>query len=279
MVFFIFVSCFNTAIAEQEKFYTVKMGEIPSQVLPQNAMYAKPVFSRGTAFFRDGTTSGQQFNYNFLLDEMHFVGAAGDTLAIANPVLLKSVVIELMVFYYENGYLQESLKSGKYILAVKRKMVQVVNQNRGGYDATSETGAIKTFNSVILNNQNYKLQVRTDVLFQLQVNYYIGLISGSFVKASRKNFHLLFPDKDIKTYLKQTSVNFNKPDDLKALLQFWLSAIMKLLFNLVTPYSSVNFRLSSLGTFAIISCSACSPRFLVSTKNKMRLALAYFNKR
>ncbi len=99
-------------------------------------------FSRGTGFFRDGTTSGQQFNYNFLLDEMHFVGAAGDTLAIANPVLLKSVVIELMVFYYENGYLQEALKSGKYILAVKRKMVQVVNQNRGGYDATSETGAI-----------------------------------------------------------------------------------------------------------------------------------------
>ncbi len=142
MVFFIFVSCFNTAIAEQEKFYTVKMGEIPSQVLPQNAMYAKPVFSRGTAFFRDGTTYGQQFKYNFLLDEMHFVGGAGDTLAIGDPVLLKSVVIDSMVFYYENGYLQEALKSGKYILAVKRKMVQVVNQKRGGYDATSETGAI-----------------------------------------------------------------------------------------------------------------------------------------
>jgi hypothetical protein len=220
LLLFIFAGCFNIAIAQESHFYQVKMGEIPSQVLPNEAVYATPVFTRGTAFFRDGTASEQKFNYNFLLDEMHFIGAAGDTLAIAEPVLLKSILIDSMVFYYEKGYLQEAFKTGKYSLAVKRQTVQVVNQKRGGYDATSETGAIKTFNSVILNNQNYKLQVRTDALFQQQVAYYIGLSGNSFVKASRKNFHLLFPDKDLRTYLKEKSINFNQPDDLKALLQF-----------------------------------------------------------
>jgi hypothetical protein len=215
-----FVACFNTAIAQQSQFYPVKMGEIPTQVLPNEAMYAKPAFTRGTAFFRDGTASEQKFNYNFLLNEMHFIGAAGDTLAIAEPVLLKSVVIDSTVFYYEKGYLQEMLKAGKCILAAKRQTVQVVNQKRGAYDATSETGAIKTFNSVILSNQNYKLQVRTDALFQQQVDYFIGVSGNSFVKANRRNFHLLFPEKDIKNYLKDNSINFNKPDDLKALLQF-----------------------------------------------------------
>jgi hypothetical protein len=217
---FIFVSCFNVATAQQSNFYPVKMGEIPTRVLPNEAMYAMPAFTRGTAFFRDGTASEQKFNYNFLLDEMHFIGAAGDTLAIADPVLLKSVVIDSNVFYYEKGYVQEILKAGNYILAVKRQTLQVVNQKRGGYDATSETGAIKTFNSVILSNQNYKLQVRTDVLFQQQFAYYLGTSGNSFVKASRKNFHLLFPDKDLKTYLKENSINFNRPADLKALLQF-----------------------------------------------------------
>src|SRR5450432_2843212 len=98
LLFTVYVFCINTAAAQTGKAYPVKVGEIPGEVLPNEAMYLFPSFKSGTAWLRDGTSSTQRFNYNFLLDEMHFLGARGDTLAVADPALIKSVVIDSMVF-------------------------------------------------------------------------------------------------------------------------------------------------------------------------------------
>lgn len=106
---------FNTyaAFAQQEKSYPVKAGEIPGEVLPKEAIYVLPAFATGTAFLKDGTSSMLRFNYNFLLDEMHFINEKGDTLAIADPLLINSVVIDSMVFYYDKGYLREISRAGR----------------------------------------------------------------------------------------------------------------------------------------------------------------------
>ena len=68
----VYVFCINTASAQKVKAYPVKVGEIPNQVLPNEAMYVLPAFTGGSVWFRDGTSSTQRFNYNFLLDEAFY---------------------------------------------------------------------------------------------------------------------------------------------------------------------------------------------------------------
>ena len=221
LLFAVYVFCINTAAAQTVKAYPVRVGEIPKEVLPNEAMYVLPAFTAGIAWFRNGTSSTQRFNYNFLLDEMHFIDAGGDTLAIAEPTLIKSVIIDSMVFYYDKGYVREIFKAGIYNLVIKQEMVQVADKTRGAYDAASGASSIKTYGTINNNNsQVYQLQVKKDVLFKGVISYYISNGFNPFLKATRKNFHILFEKKDMTKYIKEHKINFNKEEDLKALLQF-----------------------------------------------------------
>lgn len=217
----VLVFCINTASAQKSKTYPVKVGEIPNKVLPQEAMYLLPSFTHGTAVFRNGTSSTQLFNYNFLLDEMHFINEEGDTLAVSEPELLSTIVVDTMLFYYDKGYLREILKIGNYKLAVRKSMVQIADKTRGGYGIATGSSSIKTYGYI--NNSNsrmYHLQVAKDVLFKEDLSFYIADVSNHFVKADKKNFHAIFGEKDVTKYLRQHKVNFTKKEDLEALLIF-----------------------------------------------------------
>src|SRR6478609_402526 len=89
------------ASGQTAKAYLVKAGEIPDKALPDQAKYMLPAFKMGTVFFRDGNASNNLLNYNFLLDEMHFINPGGDTLAIAEPGLIRTIVLDSMTFYYD----------------------------------------------------------------------------------------------------------------------------------------------------------------------------------
>jgi hypothetical protein len=211
----------NLVTAQTGKSWPVKVGEIPNQVLPIEAMYVLPNFTTGTAFLRDGTSSIQRFNYNYLQDEMQFINEKGDTLTIADPALLKSVEIDSMVFYYDQIFVREIFTAGKYKLAIRQEMVQIADKTRGAYDAASGASSIKTYGSI--NNENsriYQLQVKKDVLFEGVHSYYIISADNPFLKATRKNFQLLFEDKSLSKFIKANHINFNKSEDLKTLLKY-----------------------------------------------------------
>lgn len=210
----------QTITAQTARLWPVKVGEIPNQVLPIEAMYVLPNFTTGTAWLRDGSSSIQRFNYNYLQDEMQFIGDAGDTLTISDPALLKSVTIDSLTFYYDKMYVREILAAGKYKLAIRQQMVQIADMTRGAYDAASGASSIKTYGSINNNSQIYQLQVKKDVLFQEEHSFYIVSASNPFLKATRKTFHQLFEDKKISAFIKAHHTNFNNADDLKALLKF-----------------------------------------------------------
>ncbi|MEO8412498.1 MAG: hypothetical protein ABI472_02520 [Ginsengibacter sp.] len=213
------VFCMHAATAQKE--YPVKAGEIPNEVLPNEAMYVFPAFTEGVAWFKNGTSSTQRFNYNFLLDEMHFINEGGDTLAIADPLLISYLVIDSLRFYFDNGYVREIFKKGDYKLALKQQMVQIPYKKRGGYDMPTETGSIETYGSI--SNSNGKiahLQVKKDILFRQVNSFYIADSFNHFLRADKKNFYALFASEKISNYLEEHKVNFNKKEDLEAMLQF-----------------------------------------------------------
>jgi hypothetical protein len=184
-------------------------------------MYVLPDFTNGTAFLRDGTSSTQRFNYNYLQDEMQFITEKGDTLTIADPALLKYVQIDTMIFYYDKIFVREIFTAGKYKLAIRQEMVQIADKTRGAYDAASGASSIKTYGSINSeNSQMYQLQVKKDVLFEGIHSYYLVTANNPFLKANRKNFQLLFEDKSLSNFIKANHINFNNPEDLKTLLKY-----------------------------------------------------------
>lgn len=205
--------------AQIVKDYSVRVGEKPNEVLPNEALYELPVFKQGTIFLRDGTSSIKKINYNFFLNEMHFIGDNNDTLAMAEPVLIKRIVIDSMVFYFDKGFLKEIFNSGKYKLMVREHLMQIGDRTRGAYDMPTASSSIRTYGT-INNGQTLQLQVKKDVIFRKEISYYIGDSFDLFLKATKKNFQLLFEQKDIFQFVKANHINLNKEKDLKFLLQF-----------------------------------------------------------
>ena len=201
--------------------YRVNAGEIPDKTLPAEAKYLLPAFKVGTAFFRDGTSATRLLNYNFLLDEMHFINERGDTVAIAEPGLTRVIVLDSMNFYYDKWFVREILKVGDYKLVVRKQMIQIADKKRGGYDGATGSAAIDTYGSINTGNgPKSRLQVQRDVLFKEELSYFLADVSNIFLKANKKGFYALFDEKKISSYMNEHKVNFNHEADIKALFQF-----------------------------------------------------------
>ncbi|MEX6689606.1 hypothetical protein QTN47_19030 [Danxiaibacter flavus] len=215
------IICALTASAQKNKEYPVKAGEVPNAVLPGEAKYVLPAFKQGTAMFKNKTSNSRLFNYNYLLNEMHFISDNGDTLAVAEPNLLDYVRIDSLYFYYDNGYVQQIASRNEFKFAAKPEMVQVLDKKKGAYDISSGTSSIDSYQSVVTDNaQLYKLEVRKDVLFKKVASFYIGDKYNHFVKATKKNFNTVFGEQKVSAYLKDHKVNFNMEDDLKGLFEY-----------------------------------------------------------
>lgn len=217
-LFFFIIS----ASAQSQKLYSVKSGEVPDHVIPPEVRYTFPTFRPGTAFLRNGSESKMRFNYNILLDEMQFLTNANDTLTIASPEELKYVSIDSSIYYYDKGYLKQVVKSGDFVLAVRRGLTVLADGKESGYNGYSNTGSITTYNRIVSGNRAYALEVKRDALFSPFVEYYLGDQYNHFERAGRKSFLNAFSDKrkEIQHYFRENNVNFNNEADLIRLMEF-----------------------------------------------------------
>lgn len=224
-VLFILIACLyynNYCAAQAQKNYIVKAGEAPDEVIPGEVKYIFPAFKEGTVFLRSGAFVKQQFNYNHLLDEMQFLNTAGDTLAIADPGLIKYVSIDSLVFYYNKGYLRQIVQIRSYKLAVKQQMIQIPDKVSTAYGGSSGSSAITTYSSIYSSDKVHRLKVDRDVLFQTITNWYIGDQYNHFEKADKKGFYTIFSSKRdaIRKYIAKNNTDFNKEAALEQLLRF-----------------------------------------------------------
>jgi hypothetical protein len=221
----IFLLAVTTLSAQDTKRYIVRAGEIPSKVLPAEAVYVLPVFTQGTVYMRDGSRSRQKFNYNIVLDEMQFIGTAGDTLTIAEPAMIKNLVIDSLLFYYEKNYLQVTSQVDSFKIAIKQILVQTPYRTRGGYDAPSATSSITTYSSILSRGSRGLLAVKKDVQFEKERIYFVSDKFDVFYKADKKSFLTIFGTKNdaILIYMKEHEINYHNEADLQKLLAFCVS--------------------------------------------------------
>ncbi|MCC6289741.1 MAG: hypothetical protein IT249_17835 [Chitinophagaceae bacterium] len=217
------------ASAQIQNRFPVKSGEIPDQVIPFNVRYIFPEFKEGRATLRSGAISNQKFNYSCLLDEMQFITASGDTLAIAAPAELKSIQVDSTIFYYDRWYLKQIKKQGRYILAVKKSIVQLPGKKEAGYNSYSSTSSITNYSSIISGSKEYKLQANNETVFIPIEYYFLGDDFGRFNRADKRTFLNLFADKKkgVQEYIKQNKINFNNKEDVSALFDFCVEEVKK----------------------------------------------------
>src|SRR5688572_33049904 len=104
LLFFILIG-YTDLLAQDSTYVTIKTGNNVGDVLSSADIYYFPQFTRGEVFFRGGTKATAKMNYTRLHDQMLFIDAKGDTLALAEEKTIKFIVVDQDTFYYDEGFI------------------------------------------------------------------------------------------------------------------------------------------------------------------------------
>ena len=191
-------------------------------VLPMSEIFFYPEFTNGKVFLRDGKLSETKLNYNRLVDEIHFIGQKGDTLALDGETNIKFIAVGNDTFYYAQGYLRV-LSPGNAIKLATRE-VWIISETRqiGAYGSTNNSVSMISFKSMQEGGRLYDLVVNEDIVLKKQTKYYFGDHFNQFLPATKTNLLTLFPKEEqrIGKYLKENRINFNDKSDLEKTVQF-----------------------------------------------------------
>jgi len=214
--------CF--AIAQEPKDVRIRSGEDPALGFSAYGFYRFPTFNKGFVFLKKGGTSAARLNYHILNDEIQFISANGDTLALADPLSISYITIDSSWFYYSNGYLEVIANHASLKLARKLRL-NMRTEKIGGYGQPSPSGSIRTPNKIIRGSTGQDLNVNQDIIIHKEFNYYWLDQYNTVLKATKVNLlKLLDPDKKVtvEEYLKKNKVDFNNELDLQKLLNYSL---------------------------------------------------------
>ena len=204
----------------------IKAGEDPAKKYSPHGFYRFPNFSEGEAVFKDGGTTKAKFNYHLLNEEMQFISANGDTLAMAEPFSTKYITVDSNLYYYSDGYV-EVIENRESLKLARRVKLDVKWEKIGAYGQPSPSGSIRTPSRILLgNNVGSNLTLNQDIIIQKDYTYFWLDKYGTVLKATKANLlKFLPPDTKavVEGYLKKSPVDFRNEPDLRRLFQYCLS--------------------------------------------------------
>ena len=221
-VLFILMSI--VASAQQVKNFTVSAGQSFVDVLSHDELFRYPKFIKGITVYKDGTTTSEKMNYNFVQGEMIFLNSRNDTLVITKKDAISQIILAEDTFYVSNGY-YEQIAGNKTVMLLVHKYIKLVNvKKEGAYGTSNSTGSVDSYSSLSANNNSatLKLKVSEDMDFAIMTDFYFSKNSSEFVLARKNSILKLFPEKDemIKEFIKSQSIRFNEKDDIIKLTEF-----------------------------------------------------------
>lgn len=208
----------------QNEVKVVKAEETISDVFTVNDIFRYEKFTPGKVQFKDGTSAEAQLNYNRYFEQMMFLDPKGDSLAIADPELVSIIVIGNQHFYYAADVVLEELADyGNAKIAAHEALREVDKKVLGAYGSTAKTNSISYFkHEYTVEGKPIQQKPGEGTLFSKKRQLYIGDSFNHFVPASKKAVEALYgkKTKELKAYLKDNPVDYDKEEDLKRLCQF-----------------------------------------------------------
>jgi len=196
---------------------TIKAGE----TLADNAYYLFPSFTDGVVKMKDGGKSLSKLNFNMLLCQMQFINEHGDTMNIADPLAIDSIIINGKSFFYKKGYCEILYNADSLNLIVSRN-VSYEPVKIGAMGLSSHGGSIDSYATIRDDNNSKQLTINQDIYVVIESTYFLMNDKAEMLNASKSNFLSLFEKNKeaIKEYLKSNKTNYNKEADLKRLFVF-----------------------------------------------------------
>jgi hypothetical protein len=209
--------------AQDSTLVTIKAGNSIRDVFTAKDVFLYPQFISGHVFMRDGSKATAMMNYNILYDQVLFIDAKGDTLAISDEKNCKYLTLKQDTFYYDNGYIKQVAGNSVAKLAEKKYWEVADIRKIGSHGRPSTTFAVTSYSTITDRfGRTYDLVLNEDLLLRKNTSYYLGDKYNHFVSASKKNLLLLFPKEQstVTDYLKEQMIDFTKRADLEKLLAF-----------------------------------------------------------
>lgn len=181
-----------------------------NQVIPAHQQYQYLNFFDGKVQFKDGKVSVAKMNYNILTDEMHFITAGGDTLALDNEPTINFVCVAKDTFYFDNGYIMLVNSVGLLKLGVKQRFRIVDKKKQAGYDQMSSSSSVSNLSSYDDSRSLRQLNVEEQLTIIKVSQFYFSDKFNHFVLATQKNLAEIFPncDEQLKKFCKENKIDF-----------------------------------------------------------------------
>ena len=216
-------SCLLICAAQQSDVFKYNAAENTQEDLVTR-MLKYPQFTKGKAFFANGTVTEALFNYHYDTNQILFINAKNDTLELAEPELYQQIVIDSDTFLYtKQGFLQLVSATPVCKLLVKRNLILIGSEKKsayGGYSATSSSTALNsypdgTMHRIINTDENYVYRYRDSYFFTDRFqNIYLANKKGARDLGWKK-------EKEVKSFIEKANINFEKKEDIMKLVSFF----------------------------------------------------------
>lgn len=208
------------------KILRVKNGQDATKIIPAADRFEFPAFQYGRLNYNNGKYAVTKLNYCYLLGEVMFINASGDTLAMAYNNQINYVDIGNSRFYPfpDNGFVEVIEDCGTMLLTKKILYQKDGIEKKGAYQNKSEIGAVynaSTFTDI--NGRTTIIPPNNIILLKPTVNYQVMDVNHRFSKANKTSFLKIFAANKnvVEKYLDEQNIDFNKEEDLKkAVLYF-----------------------------------------------------------
>lgn len=206
---------------------TLKNNKVSSEDIKPEFQYIFHDFRSGSVCYRDNKIINCQLNYNFLMDEILFINAKGEKMAIADPKDLSYVLIANRKFIPTPKGYYEIIESGDISLVYKWICRISPTKAKGALGLSTDAPSIYQENRFSFDNREWKMDVDKEALASVEVIPYLKIKSKFVSITGAQSYYKTFRGKnsEIKIYLEQNPVNFKKEADLRRITRFCNSLV------------------------------------------------------
>ncbi|GLU52087.1 hypothetical protein [Dyadobacter frigoris] len=211
--------------AQPTKILRVKNGQDATKYISAKDRFEYPDFQFGRLNYTNGKYAVTKLNYCYLLGEVMFISAKGDTLAMADNNQINYADIGNNRFYPfpENGFVEVIEDCGVMLLTKKTQYQRGGIEKKGAYQNSNEIGSVynaSTFTDI--NGRTILLPASNTILLKPMTTFLFMDLNHRFNKANKGSLLKIFSKNKniIEKYLDEQNIDFNSEEDLKKVVLY-----------------------------------------------------------
>jgi len=179
-----------------------------------------PDFTTGKVKMRNGSSQSIVLNYNTVSEKMVYE-KDGNLYDMVNTELMDTVFLQNSKFVPAGQVFYEVLLVAPISLFVQHKGDLLPPGTPAGYGGTSQVSNTKLLTSVQLSSGYYNMKLPADYIVKANPVYWIKKDNNMYSFINEKQFLKIFTGKeaDLKQFIKQNRIKFNKLSNLVMLVE------------------------------------------------------------